>query len=337
MRSASLQSGPELSVVVPVYNERENLAPLLEELLAVVTDCAHSFEIVFVDDGSSDDSAAYLAARSASERRIRLVRLSRNFGHQAALVAGLEAARGELIVTMDGDLQHPPRLIREMIGQRRDGAEIVQAVRREPADGSPLKRTGSRFFYRLLSTLARIRVTPGAADFRLMTRAALDAFLQCRERARFNRGLVQWIGFDYREVPYDAAPRRSGRSKYSIRAMMRLAGDAIFSFSTAPLRLAGLAGIAVSLAAAAYLLFALWARLFTERTEPGWTSILATVLVIGGVQLIGLWILGEYIGRLYEEAKQRPLYIARRDPRRSGEQQAADAESTQDEASMHAR
>jgi glycosyltransferase involved in cell wall biosynthesis len=300
-----------ISLVVPVFNEQDNLAPLLARLCPVLETLNLPCEILFLDDGSTDQTAARIEQASAHDSRLRLLRLSRNFGHQTALFAGLEQARGDAVITMDGDLQHPPELIPALVERWQAGYEIVQAVRRQPADASPVKRAGSRSFYRLLSALARVKVTPGAADFRLMSRTAVDAFLACRERCRFNRGLVQWIGFLYSEVPYDAAPRHAGRSKYSYCAMLRLAGDAIFSFSSWPLRVAGLAGACVSVAAAAYLLFVLWAKLFTDRTLPGWSSILATVLILGGVQLIVLWILGEYLGRLYEEAKQRPLYIIR--------------------------
>ncbi len=303
-----------LSVVIPVYNERDNLPVLFERLDSALARSGLEYELVFVDDGSSDGTAELLAREAARDARVRVVTLSRNFGHQAALLAGLEHARGQAVVTMDGDLQHPPELIPQMVALWQRGAEIVQAVRRQPADENPLKRLGSRGFYRLLGLLSRVQVTPGASDFRLMDRVAVEALLACRERCRFHRGLVHWIGFRRVELPYDAAPRAAGRSKYSWRAIWRLAGDAIFSFSTWPLRLAGLAGVAVSLVAMAYLLFVIWARLFTDRTVPGWTSILAAVLVLGGMQLIVLWILGEYVGRLYEEAKQRPIYIVRPQP-----------------------
>jgi dolichol-phosphate mannosyltransferase len=212
---------------------------------------------------------------------------------------------------MDGDLQHPPELIPTLVGEWQKGHEVVQAIRSHPADTSPLKRETSRWFYRVLSWLTRLNVTPGAADFRLLARPALEAFLACGERCRFNRGLVHWIGFRYTEVPFDAGPRYAGESKYSYRAMLRLAGDAIFSFSSWPLRLAGLAGATISLPAGLYLVYVLWARFFTDRVEPGWSSILATVLILGGVNLIVLWILGEYVGRMYEEVKRRPIYIVR--------------------------
>lgn len=311
MASDSSIERPLLSVVVPVYNEEENIEPLLARALPVLARIDGESELLFVDDGSTDASADRIRQFAAVHPQVRLLRLARNFGHQAALFAGLEHARGEAVITLDGDLQHPPELMLELVARWREGFEVVQAVRRAPADESVIKRAGSSGFYRLLSRVSRIAVTPGAADFRLLSRVAVDAFLACRERSRFNRGLVQWIGFRQTQVYYDAERRRSGRSKYSYRAMVRLAGDAIFSFSALPLRLAGLAGVCVSICAAAYLLFVLWARLFTDRAEPGWSSILATVLVLGGVQLIVLWILGEYVGRLYEEAKQRPIYIVR--------------------------
>jgi glycosyltransferase involved in cell wall biosynthesis len=313
MPPARADSVPAISVVVPVYNERDNLGPLLDRLRPVLPSLDVACEIVIVDDGSRDGTAELVQQLSAAEPGLRLVRLSRNFGHQAALFAGLAHARGAAVVTMDGDLQHPPELIPQLVERWRAGHEIVQTIRREPADASLLKREGSRWFYRVLSALTRLNVTPGAADFRLMDRVAVAAFLACGERRRFNRGLVQWIGFTYAEVPYDAEPRHAGRSKYSLRAMLRLAGDAIFSFSSWPLRVAGLAGGVVSLFAAGYLLFVLLAQLFS-RTVPGWSSTLATVLVLGGTNLVVLWILGEYVGRLYEEVKQRPIYIVRPPP-----------------------
>ena len=234
------------------------------------------------------------------------------------MVAGLEHARGTAVITMDGDLQHPPEVLPALVEQWRAGHEIVQAVRRQPANASVLRRTGSRSFYWALSALTWLSVTPGAADFRLMSRVAVDAFLSCQERCRCNRALVQWIGFSYTEVWYDAAPRHAGETKYSYRALFRLAADAIFSFSTWPLRVAGLAGVVVSLAAAGYLVFILWARLFTNHVPPGWSSILAAVLILGGVNLVVLWILGEYVGRLFEEVKQRPIYIVRPPPAPAG-------------------
>lgn len=319
-----------LSVVIPVYNEDANVAPLLARLRPVVAGLGVPYEILFVDDGSRDGTAAEVWRIAATDGCIRCVRLSRNFGHQAALMAGLAHARGEAVITMDGDLQHPPELIPQLLAYWRAGADVVQAVRREPADANVLKRAGSRGFYRVLSAVSRLRVTPGATDFRLMSREAVTAFLACGERVRFNRGLVQWIGFTCREVIYDAQPRHAGRSKYSFRAMFRLAADAIFSFSWWPLRLAGLAGACVSAVAAAYLVFVLWARLFTDRTVPGWSSILATVLILGGVNLIVLWILGEYVGRLYEEVKGRPIYIVRSSPPPGAEEKAAPHPSAPD-------
>lgn len=319
MQTVNSQRVPTLSIVAPVYNERQSLAELFSRLREAVAaaDVADT-EFVFVDDGSSDGSLEWLRRAEVDDPCVRTISLSRNFGHQAALLAGLEAARGQAVITLDGDLQHPPELIGRLVERWREGCDVVQAVRRAPADLSAVKRAGSRWFYRVLSTVTRLEVTPGAADYRLMSREAVTAFTQCQERCRFNRGLVQWIGFACAEVEYDAAPRFAGKSKYSTRAMIRLAGDAIFSFSSLPLRLAGLAGAVVSVAAAAYLAFVLGARLFTNYTLPGWSSILATVLILGGTQLIVLWILGEYVGRLYEEAKQRPIYIVRASDKGAG-------------------
>ena len=328
-----------LSLVVPIFNESINIEPFLTRAVPVLESLEIPFEILFVDDGSTDDSAAKLARCAAENPQLKIVSLSRNFGHQAALVAGLTHATGTAVITMDGDLQHPPELIPELVAHWHEGANIVQTVRRDPADSSALKRMGSRGFYRLLSRVTRFRVSPGAADFRLMSREAVTAFLACEERCRFNRGLVQWIGFSCREVVYEAAARHAGRSKYSYPAMLRLAGDAIFSFSSLPLRLAGLAGVCVSLAAAGYLLFVLWAYFFTERTIAGWSSTLATILILGGVNLIVLWILGEYVGRLYEEAKQRPIFIVRSpkqtSPSRTSEEEQEPSHSEEQDNAQH--
>lgn len=304
---------PLLSVVVPAFNEADSLPPLLQQIVAQMTALAEPFEVWVVDDGSTDNTATLTRQLACSQPEIRLIRLSRNFGHQAALLAGLTNARGDAVITLDADLQHPPALIPALVQHWRRGAHIVQAVRAAPADESRLKAFASRWFYRVLSRLVPHPVTPGAADFRLLDRQAVAALLRCPERSRFTRGLVRWIGFTYVEVPYHAARRHAGRSKYSLRSTLRLASDAIFSLSPLPLRLAGLAGVTVSLAAALYLLFALWAALFTDRTVPGWTSLLATVLALGGMQLLVLWILGEYVGRIFDEVKGRPVFIVRED------------------------
>lgn len=306
------RDAPVLSVVVPVYNEEENIPVFAGRVVPLLSGLRIPFEVIFVDDGSHDGTARAVTAAATANPAIRLLRLSRNFGHQAALFAGLEAARGQAVVTMDGDLQHPPELIPQLVARWQAGVDVVQTIRRETAGLGVLRKASSDGFYRLLSAVSRIQVTPGAADFRLLSRVALDAFLACKERRRFNRGLVQWIGFSYEEIPYDAAPRHAGQTKYTLRKMLRLAGDAIFSFSTLPLRIAGLAGGLVSLLAAGYLLYVLYAKLFTTMPiELGWTSLQASVLIIGGVQLMVMWILGEYVGRLYEEVKQRPIYIIR--------------------------
>ena len=311
MEAPAPRSRPLLSIVIPLYDEQDNVAPLLQRTRTALLNLTLHCEIILVDDGSTDQTPTIIQQHAATDPNLRPLRLSRNFGHQAALFAGLEHARGDAVITMDGDLQHPPELIPTLVERWQAGHDVVQAVRRQTADAGLLKRATSRGFYGLLSTISRVNVTPGAADFRLMSRPAVDAFLACRERCRFNRGIVQWIGFSCAQIPYVASGRHAGRSKYGYKQMLRLAGDAVFSFSSWPLRLAGLAGAFISLAAAAYLLFVLWARFFTEQTVPGWSSLLATLLIIGGGQLIVLWILGEYLGRLYEEAKQRPLYIVR--------------------------
>ncbi|MDX2197955.1 MAG: glycosyltransferase family 2 protein [Phycisphaerae bacterium] len=304
-------ASPQLSIVVPAFNELPNLGPLVERITAALDPLATAYEIIIVDDGSRDSTPALIADLRAEHPPLQCIRLARNFGHQAALFAGLEYSRGLAVVTLDADLQHPPELIPELVERWRAGFDVVQAVRTATQGESVAKNWTSAAFYRLLSTVTQIRLVPGSADFRLMSRPAVDALLQCRERVRFHRGLVQWIGFSVAEVPYEAASRFAGRTKYSWASMIRLAANAIFSFSSWPLRLAGMAGVVVSFAALAYLAFVLWAKFFSSAVVPGWSSILAAVLALGGMQLVVLWIIGEYLGRLYEEAKQRPLYVVK--------------------------
>ena len=305
-------ASPQLSVVVPAFNEQPNLAPLVERLVGAIGPLlGTAYEIILVDDGSSDDTPAAVSALRAQHPNLQYVRLARNFGHQAALFAGLEHSRGLAVVTLDADLQHPPELIPQLVDRWREGFDVVQAVRTSTRGAAASRSWASTTFYRILSKVSQIRLAPGSADFRLMSRSAVDALLQCRERVRFHRGLVQWIGFSVAEVPYEAAERHAGRSKYSWASMLNLAANAIFSFSSWPLRLAGMAGVAVSLAAIAYLAFVLWAKFFLHNIVAGWSSILAAVLALGGMQLVVLWIIGEYVGRLYEESKQRPIYVVK--------------------------
>ncbi len=303
----------QLTVVVPVYNEESNINALATALIdALEGNC--SFQILFVDDGSTDGSLALLRNLAGKDSRLAFLSLSRNFGHQAALRAGLEAARGECVITMDGDFQHPPTLLPAMIKEFQKGFDVVNTKRIESELGEGTrtslgKRLSARFFYSIMNSLGEVRIEPGSADFRLLSRKAVKALLSMDERALFFRGAVPWIGFSSSELQYSPGLRRSGKSKYSLGKMLSLALDGITSFSTKPLRLASLAGLAISGAGFIYALYALIIRLFSDKTVEGWTSLLISILIIGGIQLIFMGVIGEYLGKLFMEAKHRPHYL----------------------------
>jgi dolichol-phosphate mannosyltransferase len=301
------------TVVIPVYNEEENLQPLAQALTEVLEGQA-DYTILFVDDGSGDASLSQLRNMAALDSRIAYLSLSRNFGHQAALRAGLEAAQGDFVVTMDGDFQHPPELIPLMIEAYKKGFDIVTTRRLDAAPGggkglAPGKRLGSRLFYALMKVLGDVTIEPGSADFRLLSKRAVKALLSMPERTLFIRGAVPWIGFSSTELSYSPGKRRSGSSKYSFSSMLSFALDGITSFSIKPLRLASMFGCLISAAGFLYALYALMVRLFSDKTVEGWTSLLISVLIIGGIQLIFMGIIGEYLGKLFLEAKHRPHYL----------------------------
>ena len=301
---------PEVSVVLPLYNEQATVAALHARLSVVLGRAVESYELIFVDDGSRDETFAALARLCDSDPRVQAISLSRNFGHQAALMAGLDHARGRAVVMMDGDLQHPPELVPELIERWRQGYDIVYTVRVEGSEGI-VKRSTGRTFYALFRWLSRINLESGAADFRLLDARVVDALHRFRERFLFLRGLIGWVGFRSVAVPYAAAPRAGGLSKYTVRRMFRLALDGLFSFSVLPLRAAIWFGLVVAVLGVAYAAFALYAALWQHSTVPGWTSLMVVVLLLGGVQLIIVGILGEYLGRVYEEVKGRPVYLVR--------------------------
>jgi dolichol-phosphate mannosyltransferase len=298
-----------VSVVIPVYNEEGNIEPLSEALASSLPpSCGR--ELIFVDDGSRDGSLQILRSLSRRDPTIRYISFSRNFGHQAALRAGIEAATGDCVVMMDGDFQHPPSLVPVMIAEYEKGFDIVTTKREQ--DRVPfMKRTTSRAFYRLVNALSDTKIEPGSADFRLLSRRARDVILSMKEQGLFLRGAIPWTGLPSTEISYVPDSRRSGESKYTVSKMLSLALDGITSFSVKPLRLTSFAGIAISGAGFLYALYALIVRLFTDRTVEGWTSILISVLIIGGIQLLSLGIMGEYLGKLFMEAKGRPRYIVK--------------------------
>jgi len=305
------QIDPELtlSVVVPVFNEADSIRPLWDRLRPVLEGIG-TFEVIFVDDGSHDATFGLVRGLHQAEPRVRGLSLSSNFGHQVALLAGLRKAAGQLVITMDGDLQHPPELIPRLIEKQREGYDIVNTRRLDARDTGPFKRGTSRLFYRIMNHLSDVPIEPAAADFRLMTRATVDAFLRIPERDRFTRGLIRWMGFRQTLIDYQAEPRSFGRSKYTLGRMIRFGLDGITSFSSRPLRLSFYAGLVL---ASGGLLYGVYAVAVFARggTIQGWTSILLTLLIIGGAILITLGIIGEYIARIFNEVKGRPLYFVR--------------------------
>ncbi len=300
-----------LSIVAPCFNEAEGLEAFHTALADAVATLPYAVEIIYVDDGSTDATPHVLARLRARDARVKTLTFSRNFGHQAALLAGLDAAQGAAVITLDSDLQHPPELIPELVRAWEQGADIVYTIRRETADASFSKRLTSWLFYRLLNWGSGTPIVPGAADFRLMNRLAVDSFCAMRETHRFNRGLVSWLGFRTAAIPFDAPARFAGESKYSLTRMLRFAVHGLVSFSVWPLRMATLLGFGMAIFAALYIVYALYVFFVLHWTVPGWTSTLITVLLIGGVQLISLGLVGEYVGKIYEEVKRRPLYIVR--------------------------
>jgi len=297
-----------LSVVAPVFNEEL----LIEEFYARV--CAalgeYTFELVLVDDGSTDGSAAILDRLADNDPRVHVIYLSRNFGHQTALTAGLDHARGEAVVMLDADLQDPPELIPRMLDHWRAGCDVVYAVRELREGESRFKLATARWFYRLFDKLAQVELEPNAGDFRLLDRRALDALLSMRERSRFLRGMTVWVGYRQAAVPYRRDPRYAGETKYTVSRMLRFSLDAISSFSDRPLQLATLLGFLISTLAFLAIPVVVVLRILGSYL-PGFGTLTIAVLLLGGIQLIAIGIIGEYVGRIYDEVKGRPLYLVR--------------------------
>jgi polyisoprenyl-phosphate glycosyltransferase len=297
-----------VSVVAPMKNEEETISVFYERTCAALD--GFRFEIVLVDDGSSDATPRMLSELAARDSRVRPVFLSRNFGHQAALTAGLEHARGDVVAMLDGDLQDPPELIARMLEHWRSGSDVVYAVRTERKGEGRVKLATARWFYRLFARVSEVDLRSNSGDFRLLDRRALDALLRMRERNRFLRGMTVWIGFTQTAVPYERDERYAGETKYTARRMLRFSLDAISSFSWVPLQLATLLGFVFSAIALLTIPVVIGLRIAGE-TIPGFATVLCLILLIGGIQLITVGIIGEYVGRIYDEVKGRPLYIVR--------------------------
>ncbi len=308
--STGVPVGPcDLSVVVPAFNEGRNIETLAERLVPVLDDLATSWEIIFVDDGSHDDTLTRIKALAAWDRRVRAVSFSRNFGKEIAIAAGLDHAGGRAVVLMDADLQHPPEVIREFVAKWREGHAVVYGQRIDRAGDGVVRRKLTQGFYRLFAAAGETPLPPGAGDFRLMDRKAVDALRSMGERARFSKGLYAWIGFKSVGVPFEVADRAEGVSKFSFRKLFSFAFDGITSFSTVPLKLWTYVGVTISFFSILSALFFL-TRTFVEGVDvPGYASLIVSVMFFSGIQLISLGVLGEYIGRIFAEVKRRPLYI----------------------------
>jgi dolichol-phosphate mannosyltransferase len=297
-----------LSVVAPVYNEDATLEPFYSRICEALEDV--EFELVLVDDGSTDRSASLMAELASGDPRVRVVYLSRNFGHQTALTAGLDHARGDAVVMLDADLQDPPEVIPKMLDHWRAGCDVVYAVREGRQGESSFKLATARWFYSLFDKLAQVDLQHNSGDFRLLDRQALDALLAMRERSRFLRGMTVWVGYRQAAVPYQRDPRYAGETKYTVGKMLRFSLDAISSFSHRPLQLATLLGFLISTLAFIAIPVVVILRILGSYL-PGFSSVTIAVLLLGGIELIAIGIIGEYVGRIYDEVKGRPLYLVR--------------------------
>ena len=309
-----MSSPQKISMVVPFLNEKENLPVLLERVTAVFARRAEDWELLLVDDGSTDGSAEWAVAQAKLNGHVRVLRLSRNFGHQIAITAGLDRADGDAVVVMDADLQDPPETIPAMIDKWREGHEVVYAIRRSRAGETWMKKFLAASFYRVFRRLAKVNVPMDAGDFRLVDRCVVGALKEMRELHRFMRGLTCWVGFRQSAVEYDRAARFAGETKYPVWKSARLAFDAITSFSGSPLRWIAVLGLGVCALAVLWVLYVMALAVFRPGSlERGWASLIAVMVFLGGVQLLSMGMLGQYVSRIFEEGKHRPLYLVRVD------------------------
>jgi dolichol-phosphate mannosyltransferase len=312
-----------LSVVVPCYNEEANVANIYRRITAVIAELGVSAELLFVDDGSTDKTSLLLDGLQARDARVVLIHLSRNFGHQPAVTAGIDHARGEAVILLDGDLQDPPELIAQFVGLWREGSEVVYAVRRKRKEGL-LKRLSYHHFYRLQRSISDLDMPLDSGDYCLMDRTVVEAMKALPERTRFVRGLRAFVGFRQTPVVYERAAREAGQSKYTFRKLLGLAVEGLVGFSSAPLRLVTFLGLGTGLLAF-IAITAIVVEYFTHHTAPqGWSSTAVVVLLMGAIQLLSLGIMGEYVRRIFLEVTNRPTYIAR-EVRRTSERESQDA------------
>jgi dolichol-phosphate mannosyltransferase len=298
-----------LSLVIPIYNEAEAFPLLLPELRRVLETLDCDYEIVFINDGSRDNSLEQLVAAANADPHIKLLSFARNFGHQAAITAGIDFTSGDAVVVMDADLQDPPELLRDMVAKYREGYDVVSAQRAVRRGDGIFKRLSARFFYWVMQTMVDERIVPEVGDFRLFSRDAVAAIRGFREQHRFMRGLVAWLGLKEAIVPFSRNPRAAGETKYPLHRMLKFAWTAIASFSALPLRMATGLGLLLCVAGFGYLIFTLYVALILKIALPGWTSIVVLQCLFSGVTLLCLGLIGDYVSRIFDESKYRPLYV----------------------------
>lgn len=309
--SAEKPVAPVLSLVVPMFNEAGNLDRLFDRLAQVMADLGESYEIVCVDDGSRDDTVARALEHHRRDPRIKVVELSRNFGKELALTAGLRHTSGQAVVMIDADLQHPPEVIKDMMREWRQGFEMVIAVRRHRDDESAVKRLAAKVFYEVFGRVSEVRLPPGAGDFRLLDRKVVKVLNAMPEHARFMKGLYAWVGFRQTIIPFDVAERAHGETKFNLFRLWRLAIDGITSFTSVPLKVWTFMGMLVASFALLYGLLFIIKTLILGIDVPGYPSLIVAITFFSGVQLISLGVIGEYLGRVFAEVKNRPLYVVR--------------------------
>ena len=296
-----------ISIVVPVYNEEENIRTFYDAVTEVMSGLEYDHELIYVDDGSSDSSAMILREIAFNDKRVKVILLARNFGHQLALTCGLDFAHGDAVITMDGDMQHPPALIPELVRLWESGYDVVRTIRDSTEDATWAKAFTSKYYYKLMNKMASVPIVEGGSDFRLLNRKALETLKRFREHGRFLRGIVGDLGYRQAELHFVAPPRFAGVSKFNVRKMLHFALDGVTAFSRVPLRAALYGGIicgGISFLLISHIIYVY----LTGQALNGWTTLGVSILFLGGIQLIGIGIIGEYVGRVFEEVKQRPLY-----------------------------
>jgi glycosyltransferase involved in cell wall biosynthesis len=300
----------KVSIIIPAFNEEGNIRIIVDKLVKILNNY-HDYEIIFINDGSVDNTLLVLKELNHANNKIRYISFSRNFGHQLALKAGIDHATGDCAISMDADLQHPVELIPSMIEKWQEGFEIVYTIRADDPRTSFFKRLTSDLFYKLMNSISDIKIVQGTADFRLLDRDVIDVLKNMQEHSLFIRGIIPWMGFSQYGMQYVPNERFWGKSKYSVKKMIRFAFNGITSFSTKPLHLATLMGLFISLLSFVYGFVAIMGKIFNDKAVSGWTSVIVSVLFIGGIQLVMLGIIGEYLGKLFIESKRRPNYIIR--------------------------